>query len=198
MKRVIGTAAVLLGVLSVLIGCGSAAAPPSKDGSSSSTSQARRAATPTVSHPIDVDQYRLNPCPLVPGNTLHSLKLGHSKTRPGQYSGDKQSKACRWTGPKREMDTLDVSLTGVGIKGQYEKQKVYPTGLRPTSVAGYPAVYDVSNSDRKRGDNGMMIGVNSHESVGISTHSDHNPAHAKEMVDKAAVGIVRNIRSKGK
>lgn len=198
MRRILGVICAVFGIMATLVGCNSAPSQSGNTTKSSSASNSSEAAAPKVPHPVDVDRYRLDPCALVPETTLQKLKLGQPETDTAEYAGDKLAKSCDWTssGQPDTSQRLHVTLLGLELDEQYEKQKVAATYLKPTKVDEYPAIYDIPVEQQRDGHNGMVIGVNSHESIRLSVFSS-STKRAKSVIDKAAASIVSNIQSGG-
>lgn len=200
MKRSLSVMAAGIGVAVVLAGCGGGAPaqPGSLDKKPSNKPSSNNAGAPKVARPLDVEQYKQDPCGLVPPETIAKLGLSSKPEIHDSDSGG-SGKDCSWKAGSHEAAGLSVSLTGMGLDAQYQKQKVaqaFPY-FKPTTVSGYPAIIV---EPPNQGSDDMILALNDHEAATIRTGSDPNtePEYSAKIRDEAAKAIIATARSGGK
>ena len=148
-------AAAVLGVAISATGCSPVSGMPSP------TTTSSRPSAPKVAHPIDTTKYQAAPCSLLtaaqvapygiatPGNP----KDGTTPLGPG----------CRWAAiPGSSFIVQFITANTSGLTSLYVNKDIILGGggyWVPTSVQGYPGVFNSSFDDRKTGDCSLAIGV---------------------------------------
>jgi uncharacterized protein DUF3558 len=205
----VATVVVTLVVALACTGCtertggASRVAPPASSATSPATTPAPATATaPRVPAPLDVSTFLDRPCSVLSADQLASLKL--SPTGDPDTSSDIATIAgpgCYWQNGDQMLATKITLMTANkhGLADSYRghEQGDYPV-WEPTTVAGYPAVFNDAVNLRATGSCSITVGVSDTMTilVGEEDSSDLGP-RACDRAKQVAAMVVHTVKAGG-
>ncbi|MGH3621515.1 MAG: DUF3558 domain-containing protein, partial [Sciscionella sp.] len=122
---------------------------------------------PKIAQPLDSSKYLSQPCAALSASQLSALSLPANSGKQYEMGsiGANAGPGCAWE------NTADRSIVGVsfvtanknGLSDLYRARATQPASyfgyFEPTTVAGYPAVFNDGTDGRSAGDCGIGVGI---------------------------------------
>lgn len=141
--------------------------PTFSDSGGDGSSAGHSAHAPTVSQPLDATRFLGNPCAALDKSQLSSFGITGAG-RPDTTSGvaEASGPGCTWSN-EQDYSAIAVGfITGNkhGLDDLYQAKVMQPPGyfgyFEPTTVDGYPAVFNDGTDGRSTGRCALAVGVN--------------------------------------
>lgn len=163
---------------------------------SSGASTGASASSPAVTNPLDVSKFMVDPCASITSTQASNLTISPQGRRVDIQTGQ----ACDWLyGPNLEWDaavTYIVPDAKNGLQNLYNLEATigHQGGyFEPTTIDGYPAVYEDVSDGRQNGDCQLSVGVNEQVFFSVLNRGPKNTDLCKGAA-KVATAVVETIK----
>lgn len=165
---------------------------PASDGASTAAS----ASSPVIANPLDVSRFMADPCASITSTQASDLTISPQGKRVDIQSGQ----ACDWLyGPNLQWHavvTYIVPDAKNGLQNLYNQKAAgwYDQGyFEPTTLDGYPAVYQDSTDYRTNGQCELSVGINEQVFFSVLNKGQNNTDLCKGAA-KVATAVVETIK----
>ncbi|MGH3621414.1 MAG: DUF3558 domain-containing protein [Sciscionella sp.] len=169
-------------------------------GAASSGSLSGPTEAPAVRNPLDASVYLSRPCALLSRQQVSTLG-DYGPGRPGKKTdvGGGSGPSCTWdsTAEGPIIDAQLVTSDRNGLSDFYRARATMPKSyfgyFEPTTVDGYPAVFNDATDQRKFGDCALVVGIADKLVLGTSQQGGDGPKSCS-VAKQVAAAVITTLK----
>lgn len=204
--RVLVTGSVVSVTVAVLAGCttgvAGTAVPDSADPTASEstvpTSEPDTYGAPRVDDPLDASRFLTDPCAVLTRAQL----TGFGVSKPGEPDTDSaiavhSGPGCVWVAESEVNSVIGASfLSGNknGLSDTYRGRDRFDGYFEPTTVDGYPAVFNDIGDGRPQGDCNITVGISDTLTFRAAEHGGRDAQGACDRATQVAAAVIQTIK----
>ncbi|WP_285486012.1 DUF3558 domain-containing protein [Amycolatopsis taiwanensis] len=149
---------------------------------------------PAITNPLDVSKFMADPCLSITSAQAAKLTISSQGQRLNVDIGE----ACDWKyGTNLEFDvgvSYIIPEGGNGLQNLYNQKAAgqYDQGyFEPTTIDGYPAVYEEGSDNRPKGQCSLSVGINEQTFITVLNNGSGNVCGGTEKIASAVVETIK-------